>query len=83
MSLKCDNCTNPALYQTGGVVVNPAYYCFDCIPFWLQDEAKNGFLPIVTEDAPADTKKKKKTSDTAEAPADVISVEEPVADASN
>lgn len=66
MSVKCDNCENPASYTQSDPGVNPVNYCQKCLPGWLYSRAIAGHFPLVTpateevavEKTPKPTKKK-------------------------
>lgn len=47
MAIKCDNCDRPAVYTTAEPSVNPAHYCSECLPHWLQDRAFAGHFPLM------------------------------------
>lgn len=65
MSVKCDNCTNPAAYTQADPGVNPANYCQSCLPYWLHERAQAGHFPLVTPLEEETPKKKaaKKSAD--------------------
>ena len=65
--MKCDNCSNEALYTVADPGVNPVNYCGICLPAWLADRAAAGQLTIAKSEKTAAPIKKKAE---AEAPAD-------------
>ena len=59
--IKCDNCEKDAAYTCADPGVNPANYCTDCLPVWLQQRASAGHFPLAEE--PTTKKKKVAASD--------------------
>ena len=65
--MKCDNCTNPAIYLISSPAVNDVKYCVRCIPAHLKPQAANGDfdLPVAAE-VPAEVTKSSKKKPTEE-----------------
>jgi len=47
MAVKCDNCSNTAVYTSADPGVNPVNYCNGCLPHWLRARADAGHFPLV------------------------------------
>jgi len=45
--MKCDNCSNEAVYTHLEASVSPANYCGNCLPHWLQGRAIAGHFPLM------------------------------------
>jgi len=45
--MKCDNCSNDAVYTHADPGVSPANYCVKCLPQWLHVRANAGHFPLV------------------------------------
>ena len=74
--MKCDNCTNPAIYLITSPAVSDVKYCARCLPAHLQSQAANGDFNITEpEQAPVEAPKSSKKK-VVEEPV----VEEPAAD---
>ena len=46
--MKCDNCSNEAVYSHVEPGVSPAHYCGNCLPHWLNERAIAGHFPLLT-----------------------------------
>jgi len=68
--MKCDNCSNEALYTVADPGVNPVNYCGTCLPVWLADRAAAGQLNIAKSEKPTAPAASSKKKAEAEAPAD-------------
>lgn len=64
--MKCDNCTNAAVYTVADPGANPINFCSNCLPSWLRDRAAAGHFPL----AKAEKTTTKKKAEAEEAPAD-------------
>jgi hypothetical protein len=75
--MKCDNCSNDAVYTHAEPGVSSAHYCNNCLPHWLSERAIAGHFPLLTpavddpEPVVAKSSKKKTV-----APAEVTPAEE-------
>lgn len=45
--MKCDNCSNDAVYTHADPGINPAHYCAKCLPHWLHERANAGHFPLM------------------------------------
>jgi hypothetical protein len=77
--MKCDNCTNPAIYLIASPAVSDVKYCARCLPAHLKSQAENGDFNIVEAvESPAEVTKSSKKKAVEEAVVEELVVEEPV-----
>lgn len=68
--MKCDNCSNDAIYLVAPISANAVNYCAACLPPFLRNDANAGLYDIPAP-APAPSKKKADpapSTDTPDAP---------------
>lgn len=79
--MKCDNCTNPAIYLIASPAVSDVKYCARCLPAHLRMQAANGDFDITEpQQAPVEAAKTSKKKAVEEPVVEETVVEEPAAD---